>query len=38
MTKYLALLRSELRVSLRERSVLFFNYLFPLVFFLCSAS
>jgi imidazolonepropionase-like amidohydrolase/ABC-type multidrug transport system permease subunit len=33
MTKYLALLRSELRVSLRERSVLFFNYLFPLVFF-----
>jgi imidazolonepropionase-like amidohydrolase/ABC-type multidrug transport system permease subunit len=33
MTSYLALLRSELRVSLRERSVLFFNYLFPMVFF-----
>ena len=30
---YLAMLRSELRVLLRERSVLFFNYLFPLVFF-----
>ena len=33
MSVYLALLRSELRVLLRERSVLFFNYLFPLVFF-----
>src|SRR4026207_2264311 len=33
MAAYLALLRSELRVSMRERSVLFFNYLFPLVFF-----
>jgi len=33
MGAYFALLRSELRVSLRERSVLFFNYLFPLVFF-----
>src|SRR5206468_5439982 len=33
MTAYLALLISELRVSMRERSVLFFNYLFPLVFF-----
>src|SRR5499427_9053070 len=33
MTSYFALLASELRVSTRERSVLFFNYLFPLVFF-----
>src|SRR5262249_21866632 len=33
MTTYFALLRSELRVSMRERSVLFFNYLFPLIFF-----
>src|SRR5439155_18395601 len=33
MTPYIALLISELRVSLRERSVVFFNYLFPLVFF-----
>jgi imidazolonepropionase-like amidohydrolase/ABC-type multidrug transport system permease subunit len=33
MTTYFALLRSELRVSMRERSVLFFNYLFPMVFF-----
>jgi imidazolonepropionase-like amidohydrolase/ABC-type multidrug transport system permease subunit len=33
MTAYFALLTSELRVSLREKSVLFFNYLFPLVFF-----
>jgi imidazolonepropionase-like amidohydrolase/ABC-type multidrug transport system permease subunit len=33
MTPYFALLISELRVSMRERSVVFFNYLFPLVFF-----
>lgn len=33
MAPYLALLVSQLRVSMRERSVLFFNYLFPLVFF-----
>ncbi len=33
MTTYIALLLSNLRVSMRERSVLFFNYLFPLVFF-----
>src|SRR4029453_7167056 len=33
MTPYFALLVSELRVSMRERSVVFFNYLFPLVFF-----
>jgi imidazolonepropionase-like amidohydrolase/ABC-type multidrug transport system permease subunit len=33
MPAYLALLISELRISARERSVVFFNYLFPLVFF-----
>jgi ABC-type multidrug transport system permease subunit len=33
MAPYFALLASELRVSMRERSVVFFNYLFPLVFF-----
>jgi len=33
MGSYFALLTSELRVSMRQRSVLFFNYLFPLVFF-----
>jgi imidazolonepropionase-like amidohydrolase/ABC-type multidrug transport system permease subunit len=30
---YLALLAADLRVSLRDRTVLFFNYAFPLVFF-----
>src|SRR5262245_15819575 len=33
MAPHFALLISELRVSMRERSVVFFNYLFPLVFF-----
>src|SRR5215471_17106309 len=33
MAPYFALLISELRVSMRERSVIFFNYLFPLIFF-----
>ena len=33
MKAHLALLASDLRVSLRERSVLFFNYAFPLIFF-----
>jgi imidazolonepropionase-like amidohydrolase/ABC-type multidrug transport system permease subunit len=33
MTSCFALLVAELRVSLRQRSVLFFNYLFPLIFF-----
>src|SRR5262245_47961536 len=33
MGPYFALLGSVLRVSMRERSVAFFNYLFPLVFF-----
>jgi imidazolonepropionase-like amidohydrolase/ABC-type multidrug transport system permease subunit len=30
---YLALMRMNLRLSLRDRGVLFFNYLFPLIFF-----
>ena len=33
MSSYFALLDRILRVSMRERSVIFFNYLFPLVFF-----
>src|SRR5215813_15432924 len=33
MTAYFALLAADLRISMRERSVLFFNYLFPLIFF-----
>src|SRR5262245_29725514 len=33
MTPYIAILLSDLRVSMRERSVVFFNYLFPLIFF-----
>ena len=33
MKSYFALLAADLRVSMRERSVLFFNYAFPLIFF-----
>ena len=33
MRPYLALFRSNLRLTLRDRSVLFFNYLFPFIFF-----
>ena len=33
MKPYFALLAADLRVSLREPSVLFFNYAFPLIFF-----
>jgi len=33
MDTYIALLRMNLRLSLRDRSVVFFNYLFPLIFF-----
>jgi imidazolonepropionase-like amidohydrolase/ABC-type multidrug transport system permease subunit len=33
VNSYLALLTADLKVSLRERSVLFFNYAFPLIFF-----
>ncbi len=33
MKTYLALIKIDLKLASRERSVLFFNYLFPLVFF-----
>jgi imidazolonepropionase-like amidohydrolase/ABC-type multidrug transport system permease subunit len=33
MKPYLALIGNDLRLALRDRSVIFFNYLFPLVFF-----
>ena len=33
MKAYLALMRIELKLALRNRSTLFFNYMFPLIFF-----
>jgi imidazolonepropionase-like amidohydrolase/ABC-type multidrug transport system permease subunit len=33
MKAYLALIRIDLKLALRQRSVIFFNYLFPLIFF-----
>ena len=33
MTPYLALIGIDLRLALRDRTVIFFNFLFPLVFF-----
>ena len=33
MKSYLALINVTLKLAMRERSVLFFNYLFPLIFF-----
>lgn len=33
MNTYLALIRMNLRLSFRDRGVIFFNYLFPLIFF-----
>ncbi|MFN7925165.1 MAG: amidohydrolase family protein [Bryobacteraceae bacterium] len=33
MKPYLALIRMNLKLAMRERSVLFFNYVFPLIFF-----
>jgi ABC-2 type transport system permease protein len=33
MRSYLALFRSNMQLTLRDRSVLFFNYLFPFIFF-----
>lgn len=32
MNSYLALIRMDLRLALRQKSVLFFNYLFPVIF------
>ncbi|HMC60296.1 MAG TPA: hypothetical protein VKJ01_13990, partial [Candidatus Solibacter sp.] len=33
MRTYLALFKSNMRLTMRDRGVLFFNYLFPLIFF-----
>jgi len=33
MKAYLALIQNELRLAFRDKQVLFFNYLFPLIFF-----
>src|SRR5450432_1982365 len=33
MKAYLALLRNDMRLALRNRAVIFFNYFFPLAFF-----
>src|SRR5260370_7136480 len=33
MKVYLALFKNNMRLTLRDRGVLFFNYLFPLIFF-----
>jgi len=37
MRPYLALFRSNMQLTLRDRSVLFFNYLFPFIFFFAFA-
>ncbi|HEY1463867.1 MAG TPA: amidohydrolase family protein [Terriglobales bacterium] len=37
MKTYLALIRSNLRLALRQKSVIFFNYLFPLMFLIIFA-
>src|ERR1035438_4058166 len=37
MRAYLALFKSNMRLTMRDRSVLFFNYLFPLIFFFAFA-
>src|SRR6185369_15895627 len=33
MRAYLALIKIDIKLALRDRSVIFFNYLFPLIFF-----
>ncbi len=33
MRPYLALIKTDLKLASRDRSVIFFNYLFPLIFF-----
>ncbi len=38
MKPYLALTRNELRLAFRDKQVLFFNYLFPLIFFFLFAT
>src|SRR5213592_1050270 len=37
MKPYLALFKNNLQLTLRDRSVLFFNYLFPFIFFFAFA-
>ncbi|HTS66881.1 MAG TPA: amidohydrolase family protein [Candidatus Acidoferrales bacterium] len=37
MKAYLALFRTNMKLTLRDRGVLFFNYLFPLIFFFAFA-
>ncbi len=37
MKGYLALIELDLRLALRQKSVIFFNYMFPLIFFLIFA-
>src|ERR1700676_4277268 len=37
MKAYIALLRSNLQLTMRDRSVLFFNYAFPFIFFFAFA-
>ncbi|MCU1235630.1 MAG: type transporter [Candidatus Solibacter sp.] len=37
MRAYLALFKNNMRLTLRDRGVLFFNYLFPLIFFFAFA-
>ena len=37
MKAYFALFKANMRLTLRDRSVLFFNYLFPLIFFFAFA-
>ncbi|MEO8369948.1 MAG: amidohydrolase family protein [Candidatus Solibacter sp.] len=37
MRAYVALFKSNMRLTLRDRGVLFFNYLFPLIFFFAFA-
>jgi imidazolonepropionase-like amidohydrolase/ABC-type multidrug transport system permease subunit len=37
MKTYLAMFKSNMRLTLRDRGVLFFNYLFPLIFFFAFA-
>ncbi|HZR25622.1 MAG TPA: amidohydrolase family protein [Vicinamibacterales bacterium] len=38
MNAYLALTKNELRLAFRDKQVLFFNYLFPLIFFFLFAT
>lgn len=37
MRPYLEIIKTDLRLALRDRAVLFFNYLFPLIFFFAFA-